>query len=30
MLELIKIQSELKSPKNQTNKFGGYKKYSYL
>jgi hypothetical protein len=25
MLELIKIQSELKSPKNQTNKFGGYK-----
>lgn len=25
MEELIKIQSELKAPKNQTNKFGGYK-----
>ena len=25
MKELITIQSELKAPKNQTNKFGGYK-----
>ena len=25
MIQLIKIQSELKAPKNQTNKFGGYK-----
>ena len=25
MLELIKIQSELKAPKNQLNKFGNYK-----
>jgi hypothetical protein len=24
-MELIKIQSKLKAPKNQTNKFGGYK-----